>query len=125
MIVTMEAGITAKDMSRDAQLSQADGLTWSLKEQNAFTIEGNVLKAPAEVQELTVNTLVADWDGYRKEIEIKRAPDVPLAGEGTVENPYQITSAADWNNLSDYMTTVAESLEGKFLKVTADIDFTS
>lgn len=124
VVVTMEAGITAKDMSRDAQLSDVDGLVWSLKEQNAFTIEGNVLKSPVEVQDLTVNTLVADWDGYKKEIEIKRAPDVPLAGEGTAENPYQITSAADWNNLSDYMTTVAESLEGKFLKVTADIDFT-
>ena len=124
VIVSMKPGVTAKDMSQNAQLAKEDGLKWSLKRQEAFAIGGTSLYSPEMVETLVVDTVVADWGDYVKMIEIKRAPNVPLAGAGTAEDPYQISTAADWNNLSDYMTAIAESFEGKFLKVTSDIDFT-
>ena len=47
-----------------------------------------------------------------------------LSGEGTESSPYLISTASDWNNLADYMTSASESFTGKYFKVTADIDFT-
>lgn len=124
VIVSMETGVTAKNMSRDARLSEGDGLTWSLRQQDAFVIEGNTLCSPEEVEELVVDTVVAVWDDYVKMIEIRRAPNVPLPGSGTAEDPYRISTAEDWNNLADYMASIAESFEGRYLKVMSDIDFT-
>ena len=124
VIVTMKPGVTAKDMSQNAQLSKEDGLKWSLKRQEAFAIGGTSLYSPEEVQELVIDTVVADWGDYLKMIEIRRAPNVPLAGSGTIEDPYLISTSDDWNNLAGYITSIAESFEGKYLKVAADIDFT-
>lgn len=123
VIVEMKPGVTAKDMSRNAVLSKEDGLKWSLKRQEAFAVARSSLFSPEEVDVLTVDTLVAVWDDYRKEIEIKRAPEVPLAGAGTEEDPFRIASAEDWNGLADYMISISETFEGKFLTVVEDIDF--
>lgn len=123
-IVSMESGITANDVNKDATLADEEGLTWTLKQNNSFSISDNILHAPKEVTELTVDTLIAEFGDYRKLIKIRRIPNIPLSGMGTTEDPYLITSTTDWNNLSDYMTTIGESLLGKSLKLTDNIDFT-
>ena len=123
-VVKIPAGVTVKDLSKDAELTAVDGLTWSLSDATAFSISGNTVKSPASVEEVTRDILKAKTDGYEKRIPISRMPAVPLAGEGTAESPYIIASADDWNNVSDYMTAVGETFEGKFLKLGADIDFT-
>lgn len=123
VVVTMKSGVTAKDMNQNAKLTLVDGLTWSLEKNKEFAIGGSTLYSPEEVEELTIDNLIADFGEYVKKIEIKRVPDVPLAGSGTEEDPYLISSPTDWNNLSDYIDIIAESFEGKFFQLTADIDF--
>ena len=124
VIVTMKPGVTAKDMNQNAKLTLIDGLTWSLEKHKEFAIGGSTLYSPEEVDELTIDNLVADFGDYVKKIEIKRIPAVPLAGSGTEEDPYLISSTTDWNNLSDYIDVITESFQGKFLKLTENLDFT-
>lgn len=124
VVVTMKPDVTAKDMNQDAKLTLVNGLTWSLEKNKEFAIEGTTLYSPEEVDELTIDNLVADFGDYVKKIEIKRIPAVPLAGTGTEEDPYLISSTTDWNNLSDYIDVITESFQGKFLKLTEDLDFT-
>jgi len=52
------------------------------------------------------------------------AASVPLTGEGTQASPYQITSAADWNSLATYVTDSTDGLDGKYVKIMNNIDFT-
>ena len=47
-----------------------------------------------------------------------------LTGDGTADSPYQIASAADWNALADYMSANYAPMDGQYIKLTADIDFT-
>ncbi len=49
---------------------------------------------------------------------------VPLAGEGSEVSPYVISNSDDWNALAQYVTDNKDTFEGKFLKLSGDIDFT-
>ena len=124
IVVRFADGVNANDVTADAALTQLDGLTWRLAKGDIFKIEGNLLKAPGKVQNLAVDTLYAETQTIVKPIVIKTIPVVPLAGEGTESSPYLMTCADDWNNLSSYITEAADNLAGKFIKVTADMDFT-
>lgn len=122
-IVVMKPGVTAKDMNRNARLAKEEGLSWSLEKNEQFAIGGSTLYSPEEVEDLFVDYLIADFGDYVKKIEIRRIPAVPLAGAGTEAEPYLISTPADWNSLSGYIDLVSESFEGKFLKITEDLDF--
>ena len=52
------------------------------------------------------------------------ASELTLTGSGTADSPYQIGSAADWNTLAAYMNENSDTLTGKYVLLTADIDFT-
>ena len=124
VIVTMKPGVTAKDMNQNAKLAVEDGLKWSMEKGDAFAVAGSNLYSPEEVDHLVVDNLIADFGEYVKKIELRRIPDVPLAGSGTSEDPYLISTTDDWNNLSDYMQTISETFQNKYVTVAADIDFT-
>ena len=49
---------------------------------------------------------------------------VPLSGEGTETSPFVVSSAEDWNKLAQYIVDNKDAFEGKFLKLSSDIDFT-
>ena len=51
--------------------------------------------------------------------------EMELEGEGTAESPYLVGSADQWNALATYMYTNCDSLTGKYVRLTADLDFTS
>ena len=51
------------------------------------------------------------------------AATLSLTGDGTSTSPYQIATAYDWNTLANYMTESGDTLTGKYVKLTADIDF--
>ena len=53
-----------------------------------------------------------------------QAASLSLSGDGTAESPYLVTSATDWNALAAYISESADSLTGKYVQLTADIDFT-
>lgn len=125
VIVSMPSGTTAKDVKEDAVLNTANGETWTLADGTLFSIEGNTLKAPAAVEEVKTDTLIATSGRYVKPILIKRLPVIPLSGDGTEESPYIISNAEEWNELASYMEGTQNNLAGRFVKVAADIDFTS
>lgn len=125
IIVDMPDGVNAYDLTGSkASLAVRDGLTWRLAGGVEFAIEGNELVAPESVKTLVVDTLYADYGTVVKPILVKALPSMPLTGSGTVEDPYLITSAEDWNALAEFMTQTANSLDGKVVALANDIDFT-
>ena len=49
---------------------------------------------------------------------------LPSNGSGTADNPYQISTLTDWNNLADYVVE-GNNCEGLYFKMTANIGTTS
>lgn len=49
---------------------------------------------------------------------------IPIAGEGSAENPYRITSATEWNAFAGYLSAMYEPMMAKYVELTSDIDFT-
>lgn len=45
-------------------------------------------------------------------------------GDGTQENPYLISSKADWEEFRNYINSDADQGTGEYWKLTSDIDFT-
>ena len=52
------------------------------------------------------------------------AASLSLSGDGTQDSPYLVGSASDWNALAEYIATNADALTGKYVSLSADIDFT-
>lgn len=125
MVVKIPTDRNAYKMTgTQAALASAEGLTWTLAKGTDFTISGNTLTGPASVPELVTDTLYARAGALVKPILIKALPANPLAGTGTEQDPYLITSADDWNALAKFMAQTASGFEGEFIAITADIDFT-
>lgn len=124
ILVNMAASDKATRFRNNATLSQADGLVWKLAKGNAVKIDGSLLVAPGNVTATLVDTLVAEYGNVRKVIALQTPPAVPLAGEGTKQNPYLIASPDDWNALADFAVVNNESFEGQHLLLASDIDFT-
>ncbi|MDE7396967.1 MAG: hypothetical protein K2M98_04500, partial [Muribaculum sp.] len=122
-IVTLAEGQNVKNVLSDATLSQAEGLVWSLKNSTTFSIDGNTLKAPVEVEVYETDILTATLGDYVKTINLARSPKIALQGSGTEADPYQLTSVDDWNTLSDFVRLTGSDLDGQYLKVMNDIDF--
>lgn len=123
MIMTLPAGVTVRDMTADATLN--NGGTWSVDPATYFSISGSTLKTgavPKVKQNATVKCTAQD---FTRTIDITRNPPVPLTGEGTQASPYLINSVDDWTDLAAYIGAVHDNFAGKFLKLTADLTFTS
>lgn len=124
IVVDIPAQTNAYDLTGvSATLSEAEGLKWSLAKAAGFAIEGSKLNGPATVDALVTDTLYATVGSLVKPILVKALPAMPLAGEGTEASPYLVKTAADWNALATYMTQTGNGLEGKFVAIDADIDF--
>ncbi len=121
MTVIMPENITLGDLSTDASL--ASGFDWTLDNNSYFSISGSTLKTGAVPTQVINAVLTGSSAAYTRPFDLRRTPPVPLAGDGTEVSPYLISSASDWNNLADYINSVSNGFEGKFLKLTADISF--
>ena len=59
------------------------------------------------------------------DFDISYPEAITLTGDGTESNPYLISSAEEWNTLAmEYMGFITDSLSGKYVRLTDDIDFT-
>ena len=65
------------------------------------------------------SNIVTDFD-----ISYPVLTQLAIEGDGTAESPYLVGSTDNWNNLARYMRSYNDSLTGKYVKITADIDFT-
>ncbi|WP_300302009.1 hypothetical protein [uncultured Muribaculum sp.] len=122
VVAFAKSGEVFTELGSDVTLGE--GVAWSIVEGSSFKIDGNKLVVPVGVKEIEADTLVAvNEAGVRRPIFVQALPAMPLAGEGTEAAPYLVGNADDWKALADYMTGTGKTLQGKFIKVTADIDF--
>lgn len=113
---------TVTDLSSDVQLT--DGATWSLASGTEFKINGAVMTVPQNVKTVVSDTLIAvNKAGVRRPIFVQALPAIPISGEGTAVAPYVINNVDEWNGLAAYMSATRRDLEGKFVKLAADLDF--
>ena len=121
MTVIMPETVTLGDLSSDATL--ASGFEWTLDNSSYFSISGSTLKTGNVPTQISNAVLTCSSAAFSRPFDLRRTPAVPLAGEGTETSPYLIASVSDWNNLANYINTVSNGFEGKFIKLTADISF--
>lgn len=104
-------------------LASVEGLSFSLKNNTAFSISGSTLNVTIPTgNELANDTLTAVLGDFNKVYSINALP-VILKGAGVAEDPYLIETPADWNKLADFMEASAWEYEGNYFKITNDLDF--
>lgn len=119
-------GEAVNDLRGDVALPVSDNRVWTLQPGSQFSLTENTLKVPAATKELMTGSLSVSVNNiYSKPFSLSVLPGIPLEGKGTAEEPFLIKTPDDWNALSTYMESTGQTFEGKFLKVTADLDFTS
>lgn len=123
MPVILGDGMSRNQISGDGILYQANGLTWSLKEGGALSINGNKLVYSAP-QAYTKDVLTATFNGRTKEIPLG-AMAVLFSGKGSEDDPYIISTADDLVKLSDDIAASGVGYAGKFFRVSKDIDMSS
>lgn len=112
------------DLKSNVNLPSSDNRVWTLEPGSKFTLKDNVLTVPQATKELMNGTLKVEVSGlYSKTFNLSVLPAMPFDGQGTAELPYLLNNANDWNTLASYMESTGETFEGKYLKITADIDF--
>lgn len=123
VIMGIPAGNNAYDLHTDVTLGK--DAEWTLADGTVFAIEGSTLKSPTVSETVVSDTLYAkNAAGVIKPILIKSMPANPLTGEGTESNPFIINNADEWNALATYMSVTMNDMDGMFIKIAADIDFT-
>lgn len=127
-IINIPAGRTADDLAGVSSTLSANA-TWTVvpygAETTPFTVADGKLVAPASVQEVVYGMLRGKTEsGYTKYIRVTALPVCPLTGEGTETSPWLIKTTDDWNNFAKYVDNTGNNLDGKFVKLAADLDFT-
>lgn len=118
-------GQTAANFHGSARISTAmSGITATLAAGKWFEIADGYVKAlPAT--EISTDTLTLANGAYRLTVPLMNVPEM-FTGQGTVESPYIIATAADLQMLATLCNSdMLEHFEGKHFKQTADIDMAS
>lgn len=122
-ILSLNGAENVKQMSSNATLASANGLTWKLSQGDNFGIDGNTLTVPKTESGVLRDTITVTAGGYIKPIAIAAVRKIKLNGEGTESNPYQIATTGDWSEVSNYMVETGASLDDTYMKVMNDISF--
>ncbi|MBR1882480.1 MAG: hypothetical protein IJ808_05610 [Muribaculaceae bacterium] len=122
MVVTFADEQTADDVRTSATLRLADGLQWSLRKAEQFTIHEAEMNVTGEEQGSLRDTLVAMIGRYTKVMPV-RAMNLTFEGEGTAESPFLIRDKDDMLLLAHLTTDEQYSFTGRYFKVMDDIDF--
>lgn len=120
--VVPEGAQTYAAITSDFHIGAPKGVTWTASIPN-ISFRDNIGKFVTSYKGDIKLTLKSGT--YTRTIDIKAdatGSGIGLKGEGTVANPYLISSLADWNNLCDY--SAVDNCAGLNFKVTSDIDFT-
>lgn len=125
IIVTFDDADRANDVKSPATLASAAGLSWAVKPAGTaslFAVSGNKLTVGEAGDAVATDTLVATLGATEKRIPV-RALSYSFTGQGTASDPFVIANKDDMLKLADYVNTKHYTFEGKYVKVTADIDF--
>lgn len=111
------------NVRQDVALSKPEGIVFSLAKNDKFKIsEGKLIAAIPEGMTLASDSITASLGNFSKGFDITSIP-VILTGEGTKEDPYQIKTKEDWNNLANFVESSKWEYPGNFFRLENDIDF--
>lgn len=120
--LTMPENLTVGNLLGTAQLS--NNATWTLDKEDTFKIEGDKLVGPTSVESvLTANLTAVNEAGVSRRIELTAMPVLKLQGEGTEAKPYLVNNVEDWTALCSYVNATGDRLDGQFVLMTGDLDF--
>lgn len=129
-IMTIPTGKDAADLAGITSTLSGNA-TWTVapylpdETTTPFSVADGKLIGPASVQKVTEAMLKGKTaSGYNKYILVTALPACPLTGDGTEASPWLIKTTDDWNNFSAYVDNTANNLDGKFVRLDADLDFT-
>ena len=124
MYIGFSKGQLRSNITSDIPLPVKEGLVYTLKNNDKFTISDESLK----IEELTGMSVVKDEitltliNKYTKKFDIASIP-VILKGTGSAENPYLIETPADWNKLSEFIASSKWEYNDSHFVLTNDLDF--
>ncbi|MBR1882761.1 MAG: dockerin type I repeat-containing protein [Muribaculaceae bacterium] len=119
--VVFAAGDTRRMMSKPAQVTSTQGLTWAIGDNSAyFAIDGSNLTVK-ESDEYVSAQVVASFNGYQRQIPVS-AMGNPFEGDGTEEHPWLITTPSHLVKLSDQVNRSQLSYIDKFFSIENDLD---
>ncbi len=123
MVVTFADLETADNFNSKAQLSAADGLTWTLLHGKDYSVNGNILlHSVSQPSVSTTDSLTATMGNVKRIIALHSVPSA-FKGSGTADDPYQIWNTTDMSNLAALVNGHNRNFKGYSFKVMADIDF--
>ena len=115
---------TRLNIGSQLELSQADGLKWSLLKGEHLAIAGSKISATVP------DTLKFATDTLRAEIDAKYVKLYPIqslrkifTGEGTAEAPYLIRNNEEMLLLSEMVEEAAANYSGEYFRLAADLTF--
>lgn len=123
IIATLADGETVGNVISSITLSTDNNCSWTLQNGSLYKIENGSLIVPSDLTDVATDTLIATAGTVTKPIFIQTTVGITLSGSGTQESPYLINSTDDWLYLANYIADNYDPLTGKFVKITADLDF--
>lgn len=90
-------------------------------ETDALKKDGNTFTVKNKYDNASLYATSADGNSL-KMINLALVPKL-FDGEGTAQQPYLLKNVADWKILAEAVGTYAQSHEGDFFEMTADVDF--
>lgn len=107
-------------VNNDFTVSAANGVTWTLSDNNSATLNANTVNVDRGTKAETV-TLTASLGNAIHQSQVVINPDI-FDGEGTAENPYQIKTYEDLKNFAAATNDGALDFNGEYIVLMNDID---
>ena len=118
--IVFAEGEKATDMKTTATVTPATA-TATVKAGTVFTVANGVITCAGGI---ATDTITIVNGAYTTEIPLaSRTGNLVAQGDGSEENPYVISSVAEWNAVASYLENFNESYAGKYFKMSADLDF--
>lgn len=118
--VYLADGDVSNRVTKNFTLGAYADVEWQLSDTEAATLSGNSVSVTrgSKIEDVVITSYLGDCT---KRSLVKVYP-VIFSGSGTAEDPYQISSRADMDKLSDATNAQGMSFEREYFKLTGDID---
>ena len=117
---TLAADDSHTRVTQDFAVSNANGVTWALSENNSAVLDGNNVKV-TRGDNVDIVTLTSSLGESKHESVVTIYPTL-FAGSGTEDDPYQIYTYADLKKLASITNDASIGFDGEYFKVMNDID---
>lgn len=120
-------GVGVTNLQNDVALSPNTSIQWSLASGTAgkyFALADGKLKVTVpQGMEVGRDTLYAKIDDVTLKTFVVQTVPAIFDGQGTLSNPYRISTVADMNNLADFVFNTGFDYANTYFKLMNDIDW--